>query len=327
MIDTPGTFRKVLGDRMLAGEKLSIPEQQLWVNDSLRVPDLWHHVLDHGKDYRAIILGPYMFWTTFAVAQIHPERTFLHPVALTVSRPRPSTSTSRSSRARGASSSTSTPSSSSPQTLYQLPERHAVIGNGMHLPTEYDPEGFRKRHGVDGRFIYYAGRREWAKGWLDLVDAFRRPAQRARRSISSWSPPARATPTIRELGLDGAIIDVGFLSSEERDDAMAAATAYVQPSALESFSRTVARGVRRRHARPRQRARARSCPGTSSARAPASCYHGHRELVEALTLLDAEPDAFRALAAGGRDYIEEHYEFDRVLDRFERTLDEWSEAP
>ena len=57
--------------------------------------------------------------------------------------------------------------------LFRLPGNTTVIGSGIDLPDRYDVETFRRAHGIDGRFVYYAGRREWAKGWLDLVEAFR----------------------------------------------------------------------------------------------------------------------------------------------------------
>ena len=51
---------------------------------------------------------------------------------------------------------------------------HPVTGEGVLIPESYDPDGFRARHGIDGPFVYYAGRREWAKGWTELLDAFSR---------------------------------------------------------------------------------------------------------------------------------------------------------
>ncbi len=41
-------------------------------------------------------------------------------------------------------------------------------------------------------------------------------------------------PEIPE-SLAGRVVDVGFLSTEDRNGAMAGAEAYIQPSALESF--------------------------------------------------------------------------------------------
>ena len=47
------------------------------MNDDLRVPELFHHLLDHAGDYRAIVFTPYMFWLTFACSQVAPERSVL----------------------------------------------------------------------------------------------------------------------------------------------------------------------------------------------------------------------------------------------------------
>jgi hypothetical protein len=48
-----------------------------WTNDDLRVPDLFHHLLDHGDEYRCTFFAPYLFWTTFACAQVHPDRALM----------------------------------------------------------------------------------------------------------------------------------------------------------------------------------------------------------------------------------------------------------
>lgn len=324
IIDTPGKHRDHIGHRLLAGERLSIPEQQLWINDSLRVPDLWHHVLDHGTDYRAMILGPYMFWTTYAVGQIHPERTFLIPclhrepaASLEIYQP-------LFEGARGIFF-LSDPERDLANELFHLPAQHEVVGSGIDLPDTYDVEGFRTRFGIDGPFIYYAGRREWAKGWTDLVDAFRElRAGRDGRLKLVTSGAGEAGAAGGDLG--DALVDLGFLDTADRDAAMAAASAYVQPSALESFSRTVleAWGA----GTPVIANRLSEVVAWHVERSGAGVlYQGHQELVEALTMLDAEPDTFARLAEGGRDYVEKHYEPARVLDRFEANLDAWSIRP
>ena len=59
---------------------------------------------------------------------------------------------------------------------------------------------------------------------VDLVTIGKGKLARSRRSSM---PPA------------GRVIDLGFVSDEERNNAFAAATAYVQPSRMESFSRTI----------------------------------------------------------------------------------------
>src|SRR5207237_7708811 len=109
-------------------------------------------------------------------------------------------------------------------------------GSGVHVPDRYDADGFRTRHGIDGPFVLYAGRREGAKGWEWLLDAFATAVTRHDldlRLVTLGSGDVRPPDAVADR-----VIDLGFVSSSERDDAFAAATAYVQPSSLESFSRT-----------------------------------------------------------------------------------------
>ena len=114
----------------------------------------------------------------------------------------------------------------------------AWSASGVHVPERYDPDGFRARHGVDA-----------------TVRAVRRPARRRQRvgsGCSTRSPvPSRAYDLPFALVTIGTgevhppaaiadrVIDLGFCRTADRDDAFAAADAYVQPSALESFSRTI----------------------------------------------------------------------------------------
>src|SRR5690606_6420151 len=111
-----------------------------------------------GDRYRAILLGPYMFWTTYAVGQIHPERTFLIPClhreqAATLDIYKPLVEGSRGIFFL------SDPERDLAAELSRLPPRHEVVGSGMHLPDSYDPAAFRTSTGIDGPFVFYAGRR------------------------------------------------------------------------------------------------------------------------------------------------------------------------
>ena len=77
--DTPGEIRHRVEVQLQQGIEPGIVDQERWMNDSLRVPELYHHLLDHAEEYRAVICAPYLFWTTFACAQVAPERTVLIP--------------------------------------------------------------------------------------------------------------------------------------------------------------------------------------------------------------------------------------------------------
>ena len=321
VVDTPGAVRAELHRRILDGDQLDISEQQLWVNDSLRVPELWHHVLDHGQRYRAIILAPYLFWTTYAVGQIHPDRTILMPCLHDEPEARLRIYEPLFSGSRGLIF-LSEPEAELAASLYSLPRRTEVMGSAIDLPERYDPEGFRQRHGIDGPFVYFAGRREGAKGWPQLVDAF--VSMRRTRGLDLKLVTTGAGPVDLPDGFPyDSVVDLGFVSDDDRNDAMAAATAYVQPSALESFSRTALEAFGA--GTPVIANRASAVMAWHVERSGAGVtYENHAELVEALALAAQHPAAFDALAVDARDYVQAHYRPEVIHARADELLQEWT---
>jgi glycosyltransferase involved in cell wall biosynthesis len=169
--------------------------------------------------------------------------------------------------------------------------------------------------------VLYAGRREeYGKNWARLLDDFAGAVTRASLPLSLvtiGSGPVEPPPSIADR-----VIDLGFVPSQERDNAFAAADAYVQPSAYESFSRTMMEAwlastlvlafgggeVNRWHC---ERSRA------------GLVYDDEFEFEQCLRLVVEEPEAAQRIAARGRDYVLEHYRWQRVLDRAEETIDRW----
>ncbi len=320
--DTDGHHRKSIGDAILGGDPVSLVDQQLWINDSLRVSGLWHHVATHRSDYRAFALAPYMFWTTFAVGQIAPEKTILMPCLHDEPPARLEIFAPLFSGSRGIWFLTK-PEQELADRLFELPRRTAEIGAGVAIPESYDPDGFRRQHGLERDFFYYAGRREWGKGWIDLLDTFDRYVGGGGQLDLVTSGVG---PTEHPAHLDGRVHDVGLLSEDGRNAAMAAARCYVQPSALESFSLTVLE------------AWLAGTPVVANGASDVVSWHVERsgagvryqsvdELLGYLEVMGDDAALAADLARSGRDYVLAHYQWNDVLDRVEQTLFDWTEVP
>lgn len=169
--------------------------------------------------------------------------------------------------------------------------------------------------------MLYAGRGEGAKGWEGLLESFARAVlgrgldlSLVTMGVGEVRPPADVADRV---------IDLGFLDDADRDDAFAAAAAYVQPSRYESFSRTVmeawlagtlvvangASAVVRWHCE-------RSDAGL--------VYDDELELEQCLAFVAERPDEASRLARPGRRYVLDDYTRPAVLDRVEATLEEWT---
>lgn len=312
--------RGPLEHAVITGQHLSITDQQRWMNSGMRSPELYHYLLDHSADYRAMVFTPYPFWVTFACSQIDPGRsvlwTCLHdePYAyLDLFQP-------VFTGVAGMFFQTG-PEHDLAHSISEFLAPHAEVGCLVDVPPAYDPDGFRRRYGIEGRFLLYAGRREQGKGWETMLQQFAAAVEHQDLPFSIVTMGAgdvNAPASIADR-----VIDVGFLPSDERDNAFAAADGYLQPSQYEAFSRTVmeawlagtpviangAGEVVRWHCE-------RSGAGL--------VYQNSYEFEQCLAFLADEPETARLMAKPGRDYVLDNYAVDTVLDRVEAKLVEWT---
>lgn len=310
-------LRDALGRRILLGLPLSYDDQCRWLNATLRVPTLFRYLLEHAGDYKAIVLSPYLSWITVACVDVAPERTVLMPCLHDESYAR--LEVFRTALAKAALLwFLSEPEREVAATLAALPE-HVVTGAGVPVPApaSYDPDGFRRRYHLDRPFVLYAGRRESGKGWDGLmagyelaVDTYELEFQLV--TIGAGKPIVPAS-------LAGRVRDLGFLPESERNNAFAAAAAYLQPSQNESFSRTL------------MEAWLAGTPVIASAQGAVVRWHCERsrgglvyaddfELAQCLLFVQEAPTAARQLADRGRAYVLENYPWPEVLDRMELSL-------
>jgi glycosyltransferase involved in cell wall biosynthesis len=307
-----GRRAHVLIDRGVAP---TVDEQVSWLGFWFRSPDLFHYLLGHGEDFDAVVFSPYLFWTTAVGLRTVAERAVVMPclhdelyARLEVFR--------HVLADPAAVWFLSEPEHALAHRLGPVAPCHTVTGAGVHVPVSYDPEGFRRRHGINRPFVLYAGRREKGKGWDWLVDAFA-------CAVEVGVDLDLVTIGVGEVKvpeeLDGRVLDLGFVGADERDDAFAAAAAYVQPSRMESFSRTV------------MEAWLAGTPVLATAAGDVVAWHCRRsgggllfcdrdELVHLLRRVSESPSEVRTMAERGRHYVIREYSWEAVLDRMEASV-------
>lgn len=300
-----------------AGRIPPLDDQWTWVSWRFSVPDLFHHLLRHASEFDAVVFSPYMFWTTTACLATVASNAVVMPclhdetyARLDVVRP---------VLAEPASVwFLSEPEHRLAHRLGPVAERHTVTGAGIEVPSRYDPEGFRASHGITRPFVLYAGRREKDKGWDWLLEAFGSAlggggldnVDLVTIGVGTVDPPQR---------LADRVIDLGFLPDDERNSAFAAALAYLQPSRMESFSRTIMESW------------LAGTPVLSIDRSEVVAWHCERsgggatfadgaQLGDHLRRMLSQPGQAEEMAARGRRYVLHNYAWPVVLDRMETDL-------
>jgi glycosyltransferase involved in cell wall biosynthesis len=182
-----------------------------------------------------------------------------------------------------------------------------VVGVGSALPGSLDPQGFRRRAGMSGPYVIYVGRIDENKGCRQLFDFFRR----YRAETGSRLQLALIGKPVIDIPTDAGIVHLGFLSDEEKWNALAASELLVMPSRLESLSMVTLEAWWAE--RPVLVNGKCEVLRGQSRRANAGLYYtSYEEFREALALLESDPSLRAQLGRNGRLYFDSHYTWDIV---------------
>ena len=293
----------------------SIADELKWLRaEGPTSPTLVNHLRQSASDYDYVIFFSYRYYHTYHGMRATPKRAILVPTAerdpalgLTIFAPafravRAVMYNSHEERAliHGVSANRDVPG--------------VVVGVGSEVPKTANPERFRSRTGFAGRFALYVGRIDENKGCAEMFDYFRRYVAQVSRDmelvlIGTAMMRIPTHPRIRHLG---------FVTDEEKYDAMAAADLLLMPSYFESLSMVTIEAWAMRvpvlvngHCDVLRGQTIRANAGLY--------YESYGEFAEALYALESNRVLRRALAENGRRYYERHYTWD-VIDRKYLTM-------
>ncbi|MCU0240891.1 MAG: glycosyltransferase family 4 protein [Vicinamibacteria bacterium] len=281
-------------------------------------PELVRRVRQARDQYDAWLFFSYRYYTAYHGALAAPERAILVPTAendgiynLRIFPP-----LFRAARA----------------IVYNSPEERAliesaagttqilgdVVGVGIAPPARVDPEGFRRRHGIEGPFALYVGRIDRNKGCRELFAYFRR----FRAERASALRLALIGKAVLPVPDDPAFISLGFQPEQEKWDALAAADLLIMPSPYESLSMVTLEAWWAE--RPvLVNAKCEVLRG-QCLRAQGGLYFASEdEFCEALAVLCERTELHRAMGANGKRYVEANYAWPVIERKYMALLDEY----
>ncbi len=292
----------------------AFPQRELALFDELQVESdaLYAHIHEHRDDY-LFVLMPYAYASTFWGAWLAPQRSFLIPCLHDEPYARYSTYTCLFGRVRRVLLNSEAERDLAVR-LYGLPsERTAVLWEGVDMHWQGDAGRFRARYGIEGPFLLYVGRRDRGKRTPWLIHAFCEYKLRRGGSLRlalAGSNVVEIPPAFR-----GEVVDLGYLPEQDKHDALAAATLFVQPSAVESFSIVLMEAWLQRTAAVVNGAcevmRQHCLRGGGGL-----FYQGYHEFEAALDYLLARPALRREMGQRGQAYVRENYRWEDVVERF-----------
>lgn len=221
--------------RLMEGQHLSLQEEKTFVEEMVNSPQLYEYLKDASDDYALYVFIPYIFGTTYYGMQACPEKSVLIPcfhdeayLYLRLFR-------QAYIQARGIIYN-AMPEMELANKVYDFTTTEQIcMGIGMDTNICADADAFRKAYRIQKPFLLYAGRKDAGKNVHTLLRYFAEYKQRHGDSDLQLVLIGGGSIEIPASVRDD-VYDLGFVSRQDKYDAMAAAELLCQPSHNESFS-------------------------------------------------------------------------------------------
>jgi len=301
-----------LNNRLIAGEKLTPAEEREFLALNINSIPLLRALDARQADFDRICFIPYLFGTTMHGVRLCREKSVLIPCLHDEGYARLSAMETLFQQAGRIVFHTA----AEQQLAHSLyPYDHSadrLIGEGITTEFETNPERFRAKFNLHEPFILCAGRKHPTKNTHQLIDFFHRYS----RSHSSSLRLVLIGPGTLPLPPDtNHIIDLGYLSEQDKRDAYSAATLFCQPSLNESFSIVLMEAwdcqtpaLVHGH-----------CPVTREhaiASGGGLYYTTYPEFEGCVDWLLNQPEANDALGEAGQRYVRANYTWPRIVQRY-----------
>lgn len=307
--------------RLMNNLPISAAEEQVFINEMIRVPELYAFMRREAAR-RLYIFTPYMFSTTYFGAQVCPERSIIIPCLHEESYVHLGIYRQVLPAVRGLAFYTEAENRLADRLFApRAGQIRRVVGGGVDADFTSDEARFRRKYGLAGSILLYAGRREAGKNTPLLLDYWARYVQDEGRDRDLTLvligpgevqiPPAAA----------GRTVDLGFVPVQDKHDAYAAAAVFCMPSVHESFSIAVMESWLA--GRPCLVHAGCDVTVEHSRQANGGLYFGnYDEFAAGLDFLLDHPQTAAQLGRQGRAYVLSSFTWDKVLPRYRQLFSE-----
>jgi len=225
--------------RIYHNDGFTAEDEEIYFREDINSEKMYAFIRNHKDAYRAFVFIPYMYGITFNGSACCPEKSILIPCLHDESYAYMRILKQKMNTFRGMVF-LSKPERELAIRLYGLDHvETAVLGGGLDTLWAESCNGdlFREKYEISQDFILFAGRKDAGKKADELIRFFLRYKQEKQNTelklvlIGGGELPV-AIPAENRSD----VIDLGFISVEDKHNAFAACTLLCNPSYFESFS-------------------------------------------------------------------------------------------
>lgn len=284
-----------------------------WVNrQGPKSDDLINYLRENERRYVAIIFFTYLYYTTYYGLQLLPYKSILVPTAhdeppVYLNAYRPifqlprwimfNTDEERSFVHRHFNNS-------------HIPNK--MVGVGVDNASERNPRRFREKFNLhDIRFILYIGRIDESKGCKELFDYMFRYNKEAVNPVNLvlLGKPHMNIPQ------DPHILPLGFVTDEDKWDALAATELLVMPSQYESLSMVVLESMSIKRS-VLVNGKSEVLKGHCVKSNAGLYYENYQEFKACLDFMLEHPEVMIKMGENGEQYVQENYQWDVIIQKY-----------
>ncbi len=218
--------------KLMNGIPVTNEDEKTYLEENINSSPLVKFISDNKRAFDYFIFIPYMFGTTVDGARAAGEKAILIPCLHDEPYARLSIYLPQFERSKAIIFHTDSEKKLA-QSLFKLPKKSPVMGEGVDFPVSGNASRFQEKYGAKD-FVLYVGRKDEGKGAPMLVDFFGRFA---REQHPSAKLVVAGSGTLQIFPQDAPfVMDLGKISEQDKADAYAAASIFCLPSRMESFS-------------------------------------------------------------------------------------------
>lgn len=218
-------------------ENFTLDDEAVYFKEDINSPDMYEYIRNNKDNYKCFIFIPYMYGVTFNGSTECEEKSVIIPCLHDESYAYMNVLKEKMPKFKGMIF-LSKPESDLAHSLYDISNtKTAILGGGLDTEWYADckPDDFKNKYKIQDDFILFAGRKDAGKKADQLRDFFikykiRNPESTLKLVYIGGGDLAIPQEYKKE------IFDLGFVSIEDKHDALAAAKFLCNPSYFESFS-------------------------------------------------------------------------------------------
>lgn len=196
---------------------------------------------------------------------------------------------------------------------------HIVAGAGVEVPSEVKAERFREKYQIQGRYLIYTGRVDENKGCGQMFQAYLEYKAKSKKPLELVVVGQK----FMDIPSEESIHYLGFVSEEDKFDAIAGAEALWLPSEFESLSISVLEAMAM--SRPvLVNGKCEVLKGHCVKSNGGFSYDNFSQAVNYLEWFekkDSNKKQYQDMCQGAAEYIREYYSWESIMDSFQKLTE------